>query len=188
LLALGLERLESVRGISEEIRQGLIDGEPGPLAALMGPLTDASDYVGAFRTASGAIELARLRGMSGQTLMLTDLGAAEFFLQVPDTSRLRSYCEEVLGPLHRYDTHHGAALVQTLSMLVRCDLDARATAAQLQVQTATVTRRRKLIEELIGRKLTSVASLTHLATALQLEEAVTARNIQASAAPSGPAS
>jgi GAF domain-containing protein/sugar diacid utilization regulator len=188
LVALGLERLESVRGISEEIRQGLIDGEPGPLAALMGPLTDASEYVGAFRTASGAVELARLRGMSGQTLMLTDLGAAEFFLQVPDTSRLRLYCEEVLGPLHRYDTHHGAALVQTLSMLVRCDLDARATAAQLQVQTATVTRRRKLIEELIGRKLTSVASLTHLATALQLEEAVTARNIQASAAPSGPAS
>jgi DNA-binding PucR family transcriptional regulator len=121
--------------------------------------------------------------MTGQTLALTDLGIAEFFLQVPDTSRLRSYCDEVLGPLHRYDTSHGAALVQTLSALVRHDLDARATAEQLSVQTATITRRRKLIEQLLGWKLTNVTSLTHLATALQLEEVIAVRNARPTAPP-----
>lgn len=178
LWPLGRKALESVRYISDEIRLSLIDGasdSAGPLSVLTGPVTDLTRYPEAFSIARGAAELAKIRGIAGQTLLLTDLGMAGLFLQVPDAFGLHSYCEEVLGPLRRHDTSHGTTLIQTLSLLVRNDLDARATAEQSSVHRNTIVRQRQLIEDLLGFELTNVAALAHVAAALQLEEVIAAR-------------
>lgn len=178
LWPLGREALESARHVSDEIRRSLIEGESdsgGSLSVLTGPVTDPTGYPETFSIARGAVELAKIRGMAGQTLLLTDLGMAGLFLQLPDSLRLHSHFEEVLGPIRRHDTSHGTTLIQTLSLLVRNDLNARATAEQSFVHRNTIVRRRQLIEELLGFKLTNVAALAHVAAALQLEEVLAAR-------------
>jgi sugar diacid utilization regulator/GAF domain-containing protein len=178
LWPLGRKALESVRYVSDEIRLSVIDGasdSAGSLSVLMGPVTDPTRYPEAFSIGRGAVELAKIRGIAGQTLLLTDLGMAGLFLQVPDSFRLHSYCEEVLGPLRRHDTSHNTTLIQTLSLLVRNDLDARVTAEQSFVHRNTIVRRRQLIEDLLGFELTNVAALAHVAAALQLEEVIAAR-------------
>ncbi|MGO4807159.1 helix-turn-helix domain-containing protein [Arthrobacter sp. 2MCAF15] len=177
LWPLGREALESARHIAEEIRRTLTDGEPSvdsPLSVLTGPVGDPAIYPEAFSIARGAVELARLRGLSGQTLLVNDLGMAGLFLQVPDTVRLHSYCEEILGPLRRHDSSRGTELVRTLSVLVLNNLDAQMTADQLSADTGTVLEQRRLIEEILGCELTNVAAMTHISTALQLDEVFTA--------------
>ncbi len=76
-------------------------------------------------TARAAVELAKLRGMSGQTLLVGDLRLAGLLLQVPDSVSLLSYCEDVVAPFRRHDASRDTTVVQTLSALVRNDLDAR---------------------------------------------------------------
>ncbi|WP_370873674.1 helix-turn-helix domain-containing protein [Arthrobacter bambusae] len=49
-------------------------------------------------------------------------------------------------------------------------------AEQLSVHTNTIVRRRRTIEGLLGCELTNVAALTHVATALQLEEVIAAHS------------
>lgn len=178
LWPLGSAPLESARHVSDEIRRTLaggVSGQNSTLAVVTGPVTDPDGYPEAFSTARGAAELAGLRGMAGRTLLLTDLEIAGLLLQVPDSSKLQSYCEEVLGPLRQHDTSHGAGLIQTLSALVRNNLDVRATADQLLVDRDTIVQRRRLIEELLGLELSNVTALTRVATALQLEDVIAAR-------------
>ncbi|TVU61293.1 GAF domain-containing protein [Paenarthrobacter nitroguajacolicus] len=170
LWPVGSEPLVAARAIADEIRLSLSERGTLQISAVAGPASDPAGYVESFATARGAAELGRLRGISGQTLLLNDLGMAAVFLQGPDTARLRSYCEEVLGPLQRYDAAHGTALIHTLSVLLHCDLDAHKAAAQLSVHTSTILRRRRLIEDTLGREMTNVAALTSIAAALQLEE------------------
>jgi DNA-binding PucR family transcriptional regulator len=169
--------LESARQVAQEIRQALTDGETSAassLSVLAGPVSDPTRYPEAFSIARGAAELARLRGLSGQTLVVSDLGMAGLFLQVPDTIRLQSYCEEILGALRRHDSSRGTELVRTLSVLVRNNLDAQMTADQLSAHTSTILQRRRLIEEILGCELTNVAAMTHISTALQLDEVLAA--------------
>ncbi|GAP54396.1 transcriptional regulator, CdaR protein [Arthrobacter sp. Hiyo6] len=180
LWPLGREAFESARHVAEEIRRTLTDGEPNSassLSVLAGPVSDPTRYPEAFSIARGAAELARLRGLSGQTLLVSDLGMAGLFLQVPDTLRLHSYCEEILGPLRRHDTSRGTELVRTLSVLVRNNLDARMTADELSAHTSTILQRRRLIEEILGCELTNVAAMTHISTALQLDEVLAATRV-----------
>jgi sugar diacid utilization regulator len=177
LWPLGHEALESARHVADEIRRVLTAGEPSAansLSVLTGPLSDPTRYPEAFSIAHGAAELARLRGLSRQTLLVTDLGMAGLFLQVPDTVRLHSYCEEILGVLRRHDSSRGTELVRTLSVLVRNNLDAQMTADQLSAHTSTVLQRRRLIEEILGCELTNVTAMTHICTALQLDEVLAA--------------
>ncbi|WP_454698378.1 helix-turn-helix domain-containing protein [Arthrobacter humicola] len=177
LWPLGSEALESARQAAEAIRRALTDGEPNAassLAVLAGPVSDPTSYPETFSIARGAAELARLRGLSGQTLLVSDLGMTGLFLQIPDTVRLHSYCEEILGALRRHDSSRGTELVQTLSVLVRNNLDARTTAAQLSTHTSTILEQRRLIEEILGCELTNVAAMTRISTALQLDEVLAA--------------
>jgi DNA-binding PucR family transcriptional regulator len=169
--------LESARQVAQEIRQALTDGETSAassLSVLAGPVSDPTRYPEAFSIARGAAELARLRGLSGQTLVVSDLGMAGLFLQVPDTVRLHSYCEEILGALRRHDSSRGTELVRTLSVLVRNNLDAQMTADQLSEHTSTILQRRRLIEEVLGCELTNVAAMAHIWTALELDEVLAA--------------
>jgi sugar diacid utilization regulator len=177
LWPLGSEMLESARQAAEVIRRALTAGEPnaaGSFSVLAGPVSDPTRYPEAFSIARGAAELARLRGMSGQTLLVSDLGMAGLFLQIPDTVRLHSYCEEILGALRRHDSSLGTELVRTLSVLVRNNLDAQMTADQLSAHTSTILEQRRLIEEILGCELTNVAAMTHISTALQLDEVLAA--------------
>ncbi|MBP2267334.1 sugar diacid utilization regulator [Pseudarthrobacter sp. PvP004] len=172
LWPLGRRPLESVRDIAEQIRQSLTEAETSQLVALTGPVTDPNAYEEAFSIARGAVELARLKGTPSQTLLLTDLGIAGLFLQTQDSAGLRSFCDRILGPLHRYDATNGAALLQTLTVLMNNNLDAQMTAEHLTVNTTTITQRRNLIEQLVGLDLSNVTALTQVSAALQLEEII----------------
>ncbi|WP_275778106.1 GAF domain-containing protein [Paenarthrobacter sp. Y-19] len=177
LWPLGDSPAESVRPIAEGLRLVLRDGgegTEGSLSVLTGPVSGPQGYLEAFSVARGAAHLARLRGMRGRTLLASDLGMAGLLLQVQDSSKVRSFCEEVLGPLRRHDSSRRTTLLQTLRTLMRNNLDAGMTAAQLSLDIDAITRDRRLVEKLLGRELTNVATLTHLAAALELEDVLTA--------------
>ncbi|MCM0614443.1 GAF domain-containing protein [Paenarthrobacter sp. TYUT067] len=177
LWPLGDSPMESVRPVAEGLRLVLRDGGEGiesSLSVLTGPISGLQGYLEAFSVARGADHLARLRGIGGRTLLVSDLGTAGLLLQVPDSSKVRSFCEEVLGPLRRHDSSRRTTLLQTLRTLMRNNLDEGVTAAQLSLDMDAIARDRRLVEKLLGGELTNVATLTHLATALELEDVLTA--------------
>ncbi|MDO5875471.1 MULTISPECIES: GAF domain-containing protein [Paenarthrobacter] len=178
LLPVGNQPLESVRAVSEDIRRSLAGNSTAAKSAITvitGPVNDPSSYPETFDVARGAVELAALRGLHTRTLVLSDLGMAGLFLQVPDASRLESYCEQVLGPLRTYDRAQGTALLPTLSALIRNDLNTKSTAEQLFVHKNTVDQRRRRIEDVLGLQLTSIDALTHISTALTIDDVIQAR-------------
>ncbi|WP_017198068.1 GAF domain-containing protein [Arthrobacter sp. M2012083] len=177
LWPLGDSPVESIRPVAESLRLVLRDGGEGidaSLSVLTGPLSGPQGYLEAFSVVMGAAHLARLRGIGGRTLLVSDLGTAGLLLQVPDSSKVRSFCEEVLGPLRRHDSSRRTTLLQTLRTLMRNNLDEGVTAAQLSLDIDAIARDRRLVEKLLGRELTNVATLTHLAAALELEDVLTA--------------
>lgn len=171
------EPLESARAVSEEIRRSLT-GRVGALgnatSVITGPVKDPANYPESFAIARGAVELASIRRLPTRTLVLSDLGMAGLFLQVPDSSRLDAYCEQILRPLRAYDDAQGTALLATLAALIKNDLNAKVTAEQLFIHKNTVDQRRRRIEDILGVQLTNVASLTHITTALNIHDVINA--------------
>jgi sugar diacid utilization regulator len=175
---LGREPLESARAASDQIRRTVADGTHGSgpaSSAITGPVSDPGAYAESFAIARGAVELAALHGIGGKTLVLADLGMSGLFLQLQDLPQLKSYCDQVLGPLREYDGSQGTSLLETLAVLIRNDLNARATSEQMFVHKNTVVQRRRRIEELLGRELTNVAALADIATALNLADVIRAK-------------
>ncbi|MEW1819218.1 GAF domain-containing protein [Arthrobacter sp. NPDC080031] len=178
LWPLASEPLESARAVSDDIRRSLTGNTSAAASAttvITGPVNNPADYPEIFAIARGAVELAGIRGLPIRTIVLSDLGMAGLFLQIPDTQRLERYCEQALGPLRAYDNSQGTSLLPTLAALVKNDLNAKSTAEQMFIHKNTVDQRRRRIEELLGAQLTNVSALAHIATALNIEDVINAR-------------
>ncbi len=169
--------LDEAQGISHEIRSSLAgrgSEATEELTAIIGPVTYAAEYPEAFTTARGALEIAAMNGLEGQTLTLHDLGITGLLLQVPNTSALKIYTDEITTPLREYDQAHGTSLLQTLRILMRHDLDVRATAEEMVIHKNTVLQRRKRIEELLSLSMGRISTLAHISNALKVEEVLRA--------------
>ncbi|MDR6688673.1 sugar diacid utilization regulator/GAF domain-containing protein [Arthrobacter sp. 1088] len=170
--------LESARAVSEDIRRSLTGNAATSRSAtsvITGPVNSPADYPESFAIARGAVELAGIRDLPTRTLVLSDLGMSGLFLQIPDSARLKWYCEQALGPLRAYDHAQGTALLPTLAALIKNDLNAKVTAEELFIHKNTVDQRRRRIEDLLGVQLTSIAALTHISTALSIDAVINAR-------------
>jgi hypothetical protein len=116
----------------------------------------------ALREASSARRLAVLRATSG-----TDTGPVvvatsaeadshELLLASVAAPVLRTFRDRLLGPVTDYDERHHAELLPTLRAFLDCDGSWNACAAKLYVHVNTVRYRISRIEELTGRKLSSL--------------------------------
>ena len=72
------------------------------------------------------------------------------------TPVLRSFTEQLLGPLAEYDARHNAELLPTLRSFLACDGSWSACAALMYVHVNTVRYRIGRIEALTGRDLSAL--------------------------------
>lgn len=173
--------ISEVRYIGDEVRRIASERTQitdGAHAAITGPVTSIADYPAAFATARGAIELAALRKAPPGTRMLSDLGLVGLLLQLPNVSALGHYADDVLGPLHVNDATQDSLLLSTLSALIHNNLDARKTAEQLHTPEDIVVDARRRIEDLLTLNLSRVSDLTRISMALEVEDAIKARQRQ----------
>jgi DNA-binding PucR family transcriptional regulator len=82
-------------------------------------------------------------------------GSRELLASVP-APVLRSFREELLGPLAEYDARHRAELLPTLRSFLACDGSWSACASQMYIHVNTVRYRIGRIEALTGRDLSAL--------------------------------
>jgi DNA-binding PucR family transcriptional regulator len=95
-------------------------------------------------------------------------------LQVEDAAELTRFADDCLRPVREHDRARGGELEATLREYLRSDLSTAATAAALYVHPNTVGLRLRRAEQLLGRSLALVETLTRLQVAFAAAEVVAA--------------
>jgi hypothetical protein len=106
-----------------------------------------------YRQTRLAIELAQRLGRSGRVVDCDQLGAYRLLLQLGEVDELRSFANEVLGPLIAHDRNHKAELLRTLGAFLDHHGRALPAARALYVHVNTVSYRLRRIEALSGLDL-----------------------------------
>jgi sugar diacid utilization regulator len=125
-------------------------------------------YAQALRT----IEAGRRLGRQGQVVAFEDLGIHRLLLQVPDLGELRSFADEVIGRLSRYEDKHGSGYLRTFSVYLRENGSLQRAARQLHVHPNTVTYRLGRVEEITGLDLGHYQDRLMAQVALEILEAL----------------
>jgi sugar diacid utilization regulator len=121
-----------------------------------------------------ALEIAR-RGMESardgegpvSIVSAADTDSFELLLaQLPANVR-RSFREHLLGPVIEYDARHGSELLRTLDVFLETCGSWQRTADELYVHVNTLRYRMQRIEELTGRRMSSMRDRTDLYLALR---------------------
>lgn len=97
--------------------------------------------------ARSAVDTTSRMGRAG-VVAFEDLGIARLLLQIPDLAELRTFADDVLGPLPA-----DAALLDTLTTWFACNGSPQRTARELHVHPNTVAYRVRRVEEVTGMRL-----------------------------------
>lgn len=127
--------------LGEDLGQELSLGASAPVHAIR-------QYAVAGRQAAYA--RAATRPPDAPVAVFEDLGAVQFLLEPAHGEDLDRYAEQQLGALLAYDRDHGADLVQTLTVYLRCDAHVQRAAEELCVHPKTVRYRLGRIETISG--------------------------------------
>ncbi len=87
---------------------------------------------------------------SGGTTHFEDLGVYRILHHHPDKAELDAFAQEVLGKLIEYDRKRNTDLVETLDVLMDCNLNISVAARRLYLHYNSLRYRLQKIEELIG--------------------------------------
>jgi DNA-binding PucR family transcriptional regulator len=145
------------------------------VTTVLGPAVPvAGGFGAAFSVAAAAAALRRQAG-GGGVVDMSELGLAAYLLRTGTTEELRSFVEQLLGPLEEHDRRRGSQLCRTLRtwLDVGCSVPAAATA--LTVHPNTVSYRLGRIERLLRR------DVRRTDTRMELQLALTVRDVQQAA-------
>jgi hypothetical protein len=106
-----------------------------------------------YRQTRLAIELGQRLGRPDRVVDCDQLGAYRLLLQLGEVDELRSFANEVLGPLLAHDRNHKAELLRTLAAFLDHHGRALPAARALYVHVNTVSYRLRRIEALSGLDL-----------------------------------
>ncbi|MDF1704895.1 MAG: GAF domain-containing protein [Aeromicrobium sp.] len=141
-------------------------------AAVGGVAVGPAELSAAYAMGRGMVDLARLRGSSGATVVSRDLDLHGLVLRVDDASALLDFIDDVLGPLRRYDTAHQSELVATLRAWITADLSTSETAAALYIHPNTVSQRLRRIEDVLGLRLNAARTIARVVLAQSCEDVI----------------
>lgn len=106
----------------------------------------------------GAVAASRRGELQGQALVrFRDMGFYRLLYSVPDEGLLRSYYQEVMGPLLEQDYRSGSAYTETLFRYLLSDGSLQAVAAAMYTHRNTVNYRMGKIRALLGKQLDTQA-------------------------------
>ncbi|GAA3564806.1 hypothetical protein GCM10022419_051830 [Nonomuraea rosea] len=158
----------SRKSLADELR-GLVAGRPGlSIAAGISEMTASVSQLGeAMETARRGMESAR-HGQGPVSIMsVADIDSFDLLLATLPSSVRRSFRDHLLGPVADYDARHGSELLRTLDVFLETCGSWQRTADELYVHVNTLRYRMQRIEELTGRRMSSMRDRTDLYLALR---------------------
>ncbi|GAA2214965.1 PucR family transcriptional regulator [Nonomuraea monospora] len=169
----------SRKSLADELR-ALIQEVGGAVSIAAG----VSEMVASVSQLGEALETAR-RGMESarggpgpvSIMSVADIDSFDLLLASLPTSMRRSFRDHLLGPVEEYDARHGSELLRTLDTFLETCGSWQRTADELYVHVNTLRYRMQRIEELTGRRMSSMRDRTDLYLALRSGQA--ARDDQA---------
>ena len=114
-----------------------------------------------------ALRLSRRAGVRGGVTSYRSLGAFRLLLEVQSPEALRSFVNEVLGPLLKYAESRETPLLETLEALAAARWVRRAAARALGIHINSMTYRIERIEGLTGLSLDDPETRVAIAIALR---------------------
>ncbi|MFC6005447.1 PucR family transcriptional regulator, partial [Streptomonospora nanhaiensis] len=96
-----------------------------------------------------------------------DIDSFDLLLASLPGSVRRSFRDHLLGPVAEYDARHGSELLRTLDIFLETCGSWQRTADELYVHVNTLRYRMQRIEELTGRRMSSMRDRTDLYLALR---------------------
>ncbi|WP_406313894.1 helix-turn-helix domain-containing protein [Streptosporangium sp. NBC_01639] len=158
----------SRRNLADELRD-LAAGNPGIglVAGVSEPASSVSQLGEALESAQRGMESARTGAGPVSVMSAADIDTFEQLLTSLPPGVRRSFREHLLGPVEEYDTRHGSELVKTLDTFLETCGSWQRAADELYVHVNTLRYRLQRIEELTGRRMTSMRDRTDLYLALR---------------------
>ncbi|TMS00725.1 PucR family transcriptional regulator [Nonomuraea basaltis] len=158
----------SRKSLADELR-GLVAERPGlSIAAGISEMAASVSQLGeALETARRGMESARHGPGPVSILSVADIDSFDLLLASLPASVRRSFRDHLLGPVAEYDARHGSELLRTLDTFLETCGSWQRTADELYVHVNTLRYRMQRIEELTGRRMSSMRDRTDLYLALR---------------------
>ncbi|MDR8409036.1 helix-turn-helix domain-containing protein [Nonomuraea sp. 3-1Str] len=156
------------KSLTEELR-ALAAARPGLriAAGISEAATSVSQLGEALETARRGMESA-LDGEGPVSVMsVADVASFDLLLAGLPGGVRRTFREHVLGPVEEYDARHGSELMRTLDVFLETCGSWQRAADELYVHVNTLRYRMQRIEELTGRRMSSMRDRTDLYLALR---------------------
>lgn len=162
----------SRKSLADELR-ALATGHPG--LRLAAGISDAAASVSrlgeALETARRGMHSARDGEGPVSVMSVADIDSYDLLLAALPASVRRSFREHLLGPVEEYDARHGSELLRTLDTFLETCGSWQRAADELYVHVNTLRYRMQRIEELTGRRMSSMRDRTDLYLALRSGQA-----------------
>ena len=125
------------------------------MVGIGGVCNSASAIARSYAQAHRALETGHRFGHAAdsQVIAFEDLGLYRLLFHVTDPLELRSFTDQVLGPLIEYDQRHNADLVRTLAAFLERNGNLQATARDLSLHVNSVAYRMQRIQSIAGLDL-----------------------------------
>ncbi|PZG21635.1 PucR family transcriptional regulator [Nonomuraea aridisoli] len=158
----------SRKSLADELR-GLIAALPGTsIAAGISEMTASVSQLGeALETARRGMESARNGPGPVSIMSVADIDNFDLLLAALPANVRRSFRDHLLGPVEEYDARHGSELLRTLDVFLETCGSWQRAADELYVHVNTLRYRMQRIEELTGRRMSSMRDRTDLYLALR---------------------
>ena len=137
-----------------------------------GVCRDPGEIATAYAQARRTIATMRRMGRQGEVVAFEDLGIHRLLLQVPDLNELRSFADEVMGPLAAHEKQHRSGYMKTLAVYLRENGSLQRAARRLHVHPNTVTYRLNRVENITGLDLARYQDRLMAQVALEIVEAL----------------
>lgn len=104
----------------------------------------------------------------GRLICYRELGFYQLLYEIPNAEYPKQYAAGVLDPLLQYDRENNSALLETLSIFLRCRCNKVQAARELYLHRNTLLGRLDKIEKILGAPLEDPELLFHLQAALKI--------------------
>jgi PucR family transcriptional regulator, purine catabolism regulatory protein len=163
------EPTEAALSLAETIATGLAQRSRHPLSfGVSRPVATPTELATAYDQATKAMQIGRRVHGPGAVTRFDSLGVYRLLSLIDDAEELRSFAYESLGPLLALDRPERDDLLQTLEVLVECNLNVARAARRLYFHYNTLRYRITKLERLLGPFTTQPNLCLQIELALQI--------------------
>ena len=137
------------------------------IGGLSGPAATLEDWSGVYKQAAQAMRLAERLNLN-KIVDYDRLGVYQLLAELENLPSTRSFYDQIIGPLDRYDQRHRSNLVQTITAYFNHHGNISQTAETLFIHRNTLLYRLDRIQEMTGQNLDDPDERLALQLALKL--------------------